>query len=284
MASISTTQSARVRKEASLPADLTNAIANVRLEAEVAASAKMGADAATYPPYQALLKRNSPWAEELRLQLAQLPKDVCLTLPDHTPGRVRFVCCSDTHCHHDLLEVPQGDVLVHTGDLCGNYGESSPELLVQFRKALNWLAGLSTRFEAVFVVPGNHDTMLDAKAYNTSEAQRLIAALPENCFFLNGEDSPEAGLAMFRGIRIWAAPVVVSRVESLNKRYVSDAFERTHAQRKQVRSFHISLHRARLRHPALPALWRFAPANLFVNLNSCLFRCGKECPMTWTCY
>lgn len=31
--------------------------------------------------------------------------------------RVRFVCISDTHNRHKSLHVPDGDVLIHAGDI-----------------------------------------------------------------------------------------------------------------------------------------------------------------------
>lgn len=60
---------------------------------------------------------------------------------------------ADTHLFHDdEFAVPDGDVLVHAGDLCrgGNLGE--------LRTAARWLAGLPHRHKVI--IAGNHDWAL----------------------------------------------------------------------------------------------------------------------------
>lgn len=50
------------------------------------------------------------------------------------PGWTRFICISDTH--NRKFEVPDGDVLLHGGDLTA-YGASN-----ELRKAIDWLSSL----------------------------------------------------------------------------------------------------------------------------------------------
>lgn len=66
---------------------------------------------------------------------------------------MRIVCLSDTHGLTDKLEIPDGDVLIHAGDICGigrNYE------LDQFN---HFLAGLPHRHK--IYIAGNHDSPLE---------------------------------------------------------------------------------------------------------------------------
>lgn len=62
---------------------------------------------------------------------------------------MRIVCVSDTHGRHRDVTVPDGDVLVHAGDLT-RYGR--PE---EVRDVGEWLGGLPHRHKVV--IAGNHD-------------------------------------------------------------------------------------------------------------------------------
>jgi hypothetical protein len=54
--------------------------------------------------------------------------------PRRSPNHVRFVCISDTHSK--TCPVPDGDVLLHSGDL------TSRGLYENFEKTVNWVIGL----------------------------------------------------------------------------------------------------------------------------------------------
>lgn len=54
--------------------------------------------------------------------------------PAQPPGTTRFVCISDTHSQ--TFNVPDGDVLLHSGDL-SSYGRQA-----DLEVTLNWLASL----------------------------------------------------------------------------------------------------------------------------------------------
>lgn len=143
---------------------------------------------------------------------------------------MRFVCVSDTHTYHERLELPEGDVLIHGGDLVGNYGKDSMKgLLRQLEQACKWLAAQCSRFQLVIFVAGNHETLLDNEYYDASAARELLQnILPANCVYLENE------LLEWRNLRIWGSPVVVSRRETLQKKYISDAFERPEKVRKKL--------------------------------------------------
>jgi predicted phosphohydrolase len=62
---------------------------------------------------------------------------------------VRIVAVADTHLFHADLDVPDGDVFVHAGDLCRG-GD-----LDELREAVAWIAALPHRHKVI--VAGNHD-------------------------------------------------------------------------------------------------------------------------------
>lgn len=69
---------------------------------------------------------------------------------------LRLVCVSDTHLQHDF-PVPEGDVLIHAGDL--TFRGDRPEI----SRAVEWLRGVKVGggFKEAVIVPGNHDWMAE---------------------------------------------------------------------------------------------------------------------------
>jgi Icc-related predicted phosphoesterase len=100
---------------------------------------------------------------------------------------VRIVAVADTHLFHHELVVPEGDVLVHAGDLCR--GGSIEEL----RAATEWLRTLPHPVK--IVVAGNHDTCLE----RTADTARSV---------VNGEgiDYLEDSGIERDGVRFWGSP------------------------------------------------------------------------------
>jgi Icc-related predicted phosphoesterase len=68
---------------------------------------------------------------------------------------MKFVLISDTHCRLRKMEIPEGDVLLHAGDLTfkGDIQEISQELQELGRIAKN--------FSKTIIVPGNHDWLFE---------------------------------------------------------------------------------------------------------------------------
>lgn len=80
---------------------------------------------------------------------------------------MRIVALSDTHGFHRSVKVPDGDVLVHAGDITMD-GEI--EVIADFAR---WLAELPHLHK--IVVPGNHDRCLDiSQAKFDGGAPRMI--------------------------------------------------------------------------------------------------------------
>ena len=65
----------------------------------------------------------------------------------------KIVAISDTHELHRKLEIPDGDVLIHCGDIINSYNDKA---LIDF---INWMSDLPHKHK--IVIPGNHDMILD---------------------------------------------------------------------------------------------------------------------------
>lgn len=72
----------------------------------------------------------------------------------------RLVCISDTHSRQDF-QLPDGDILIHAGDLTrrGSHAE--------LERVLSWLKSL-TNFRWKIIIAGNHDVTLDQTFYEKS--------------------------------------------------------------------------------------------------------------------
>lgn len=79
---------------------------------------------------------------------------------------MRIVAVADTHLFHDELDVPDGDVFVHAGDLCR--GGDLDELEI----AAEWIARLPHRHKVI--VAGNHDW---AFVHEPARARSLFRAM-----------------------------------------------------------------------------------------------------------
>lgn len=100
-------------------------------------------------------------------------------------GKVRLVIIADTHGLHDSLELPEGDVLIHAGDLTKR--GAVPEVRA-FDRYLGTLP-----FEHRIVIAGNHDFCFQQQP---EEARRLLT----NAVYLEDE------AVVIRGIKFYGSP------------------------------------------------------------------------------
>jgi predicted phosphohydrolase len=93
-----------------------------------------------------------------------------------------IVCVSDTHGHHDITDVPPGDILVHAGDLT-MFGE-----LDEVSQFDTWLGNLPHAHKVV--IAGNHDWCFQNQAERAR--QRLT-----NAIYLEDAAATVAGLKFY---------------------------------------------------------------------------------------
>lgn len=174
------------------------------------------------------LKNLNEFVDEMIQKIEALPRPLTVSSPC-TPPPVRFVHISDTHHHHKNVHLPEGEVLLHTGDLVGNYGDR--DITKHLSDFLAWVVDQSRRFELIAIIAGNHDTLLDEERYPREAAKvkgAFLERLPANVKYLENTG------VEFQGLHIWGSPTVCCREETLGKRYLSNAFERRRDERQQI--------------------------------------------------
>jgi Icc-related predicted phosphoesterase len=97
----------------------------------------------------------------------------------------RIVHISDTHEQHDKLEIPDGDILIHSGDFTYL---GYPSKITEFN---NWLGTLSIPIK--LVIAGNHDKLFQTQP---EAARKLIT----NALYLDEE------AVVVEGIKIFGSP------------------------------------------------------------------------------
>jgi Icc-related predicted phosphoesterase len=99
----------------------------------------------------------------------------------------RFVAMADTHGYHRDLAIPDGDVLIHAGDLTGRGSRG------QVEEALAWLKSLPHRHKVL--IAGNHDFLYE----NEPQLAQALTNEAGIVYLLDSEVTLE-------GLRIWGSP------------------------------------------------------------------------------
>lgn len=89
---------------------------------------------------------------------------------------MKLVLISDTHTKHPDIAVPDGDVLVHAGDI--TYGPKGHEPFEQYEAFSRWIGALPHKHK--IVIPGNHDFLAEKRT-------DLVRSVMTNCTFLIDE-------------------------------------------------------------------------------------------------
>ncbi|KAI5105476.1 metallophosphoesterase domain containing 2b [Silurus meridionalis] len=123
-------------------------------------------------------------------------------------GHTRFVCVSDTHSRTDGIQMPYGDVLLHTGDF------TELGLPSEVKKCNDWLGSLP--YEYKVVIAGNHELTFDKDFmadlvkqdyYRFPSVSKLrpedfdnVQSLLTNCIYLQDSE------VTIKGFRIYGTP------------------------------------------------------------------------------
>ncbi|MBX7243744.1 MAG: metallophosphatase domain-containing protein [Bacteroidia bacterium] len=101
---------------------------------------------------------------------------------------MKFVAISDTHGKHRQLVLPEGDVILHAGDV------SSKGQKNEIEDFLEWYSGLNFRHK-IFIA-GNHDFY-----FESNQSVNTETLIPGGIIYLN-----DSGVEL-EGIKIWGSPV-----------------------------------------------------------------------------
>lgn len=101
---------------------------------------------------------------------------------------MKLVCISDTHGDHEQVSLPDGDVLIHAGDLTGHGTE------LETRAFMQWFGAQD--FAHKLCIAGNHDLFM------------------EQCPALSAQIAREAGVTLLNdsgiaidGVSFWGSPI-----------------------------------------------------------------------------
>ena len=101
---------------------------------------------------------------------------------------MRIVCISDTHGQHDRLPLPEGDMLLHAGDV------SKRGKRTQVAEFLRWFA--RQEYTHKVFIAGNHDFFFEQEG-----EEEIASMIPDGVVYLN-----DSGVEL-EGLRIWGSPV-----------------------------------------------------------------------------
>ena len=73
----------------------------------------------------------------------------------------RLIFLSDTHNQHENIEIPDGDFIIHCGDISGRGYRSEVESF------LDWFSALPHKYK--IMIPGNHDFLFE-EDYETAKS------------------------------------------------------------------------------------------------------------------
>jgi Icc-related predicted phosphoesterase len=100
---------------------------------------------------------------------------------------MRIVFISDTHTRHQEVRVPDGDLLVHAGDISGRGG------VYEISRFMAWMEDQPHQHKVM--IAGNHDFLAERNP------EDFLDLVPKNVTYLN-DSSIEID-----GLKIWGSPV-----------------------------------------------------------------------------
>lgn len=101
---------------------------------------------------------------------------------------MKIVLISDTHGKHDELILPDGDMILHAGDISGKGSEK------EIASFLRWYSSLAHKHK-IFIA-GNHDFFMES-----GDPEAIKKMIPDNVIYLD-DSGVEIG-----GITIWGSPI-----------------------------------------------------------------------------
>jgi len=103
----------------------------------------------------------------------------------------KIIMVSDTHNKHNQIVLPEGNILVHSGDFSG-MGKQS-----EVKNFFKWIEKQSEIFEHIVFIAGNHELTFEPRQAWVDD---LIQTLPNNVHYL--EDSE----VVIDGIKFYGTP------------------------------------------------------------------------------
>jgi len=97
---------------------------------------------------------------------------------------MKIVCISDTHMKHDRLIVPDGDVLIHCGDICFSRSNDFRGQIDDINIFIHWLKSLPHKHK--ILVAGNHDVVMEEYPLLADKMLQGITYLRDEAVTIDG--------------------------------------------------------------------------------------------------
>jgi len=101
---------------------------------------------------------------------------------------MKIVLISDTHGRHQQLQLPEGDMIIHAGDVSSRGTPSEIERFIEWYESLD--------YQYKIFIAGNHDFF-----FEDINEETLALTLPDSITYLN-----DSGITI-NGIKIWGSPI-----------------------------------------------------------------------------
>lgn len=131
------------------------------------------------------------------VRLLDLVFNLLRSPPEPGTPPIKVVCISDTHCIK-AANIPDGDLLIHAGDLA-NLGSPA-----EIQRQLDWLDSLP--HEHKVVIAGNHDRYLDPRSRRTLSSQDRQARLNWKSLKYLQHNAVNLKFSNGRQLKVYGAP------------------------------------------------------------------------------
>lgn len=101
---------------------------------------------------------------------------------------MKLIFISDTHNQHDFFDIPDGDFIIHCGDV------SSRGLKSEIESFLDWFSELPHKYK--IMIPGNHDFFFE---HYYDAAKNMVDSRGIICLIDSGIE--------IEGIKFWGSPI-----------------------------------------------------------------------------
>lgn len=127
--------------------------------------------------------------------------------PPPNAAPIKVVCISDTHSKIPSLQLPQGDLLIHAGDLTNTGTAAAIQQQIDWLKTLQRPTSDGAGFQHIVVVCGNHDSYFDQRSRSAHD-KKTRATLDWGAIHYLEHTSTSLPFSGDRTLKVYGAPQI----------------------------------------------------------------------------